>query len=358
MNNFCRHLSNAFVINNNGSNFTTSPCCYFIHNDIISDLTTLPTLQEKWKSSDLQTNCRICLDQEEQKQTSYRQSGFDIMDDSSKLQMLTIAVTKQCNLACTMCGSHSSSFWHDENVRNGIASGPFVDRKGVNADLKLIEWFDSLDTTNLKYIKFGGGEPLMNNTHRKILELIPNPKDIIIQYTSNYTIFPTEKILAQWDRFKLVKWVGSIDGVGKQFEYLRWPGKFNVVEQNITRAIKECPNNVMFGIEHTLNPFNVYYYDKIKNWFDDTMGTNRVGDTSDFNIHPCEGTIGIEKTPPLLRESIKEKYGENHPIIIMLDQNQYTEHASAVKWLKKLDLWRNLRWDTTFNDVAKYFDSH
>lgn len=358
MSNFCQHLDNALVINNEKTGFTISPCCYFMENNIVSDLNTLPSFRDKWKSSDLQSNCRICLNQEEQMQKSYRQAGFDIMDSSAGVQMVTVAVTKHCNLACTSCGSHSSSFWHDENVRNGIASGPFVDRKGIDADLKLIEWFNSLDTTNLKYIKFGGGEPLMNDTHRKILELIPNPQNIVIQYTSNYTLFPTEKTLAQWDRFKLVNWIGSIDGVGMQFEYLRWPAKFNIIEQNITRAIQECPANVMFGIEHTLNPFNVYYYDKIKKWFDNTMGTNRLGDTSDFNIHPCTGNIGIEKTPPLLRKSVKQKYGENHPISIMLDQNPYTEHTSAIKWLEKLDKWRNLHWETTFNDVAKYFNSH
>jgi len=355
---FCRHLDSAIAINNNGSNFTTSPCCYFMDNDIVSDLTTLPALQEKWKSSDLQTNCRICLDQEKQKQISYKQAGFDIMDNSLKLQMLTIAVTKQCNLACTSCSSHSSSFWHDENVRNGIASGPFIDRKGIDADLKLIEWFNSLDTTNLKYIKFGGGEPLMNSTHRKILEMIDNPQDITVQYTSNYTLFPTTKTLSQWERFKLIKFVGSIDGVGEHFEYLRWPGRFDVIEQNITRAIQECPSNVMFGIEHTLNPFNIYYYDKIREWYTDTMLINRFGDTSDFNIHPCNGNIGINKTPPELRHLVKEKYGEDHVVSIMLDQCPYTEHRSAIDWMEKLDVWRKVKWRSTFREVAKYFDSN
>lgn len=42
----------------------------------------------------------------------------------------------------------------------------------------------------------------------------------------------------------------------------------------------------------------------------------------------------------------------------MLDQNPYTEHASAIKWVEKLDKWRNLHWDRTFNDVSKYFNSH
>ena len=355
---FCKHLSNAFVINNNQSNFTVSPCCYYAKNDIVNNLTTLPALRDKWKSSDLQTNCRICLNQEEQKQHSYRQAGFDLMDNSTGVQMLTIAVTKQCNLACASCGSHSSSFWHDENVRNGVDSGPFFDRKGMDTDQKLMEWIDSLDTTNLKYIKFGGGEPLMNNTHKRILEVVSNPQDIIIQYTSNYTLFPTAEIFAQWDRFKLVKWVGSIDGVKDQFEYLRWPAKFNVIEQNIVKGIKECPDNVMFGIEHTLNPFNIYYYDKIKQWFDTTMSTNRFGDASDFNIHPCQGNIDVAKTPPLLREKIKQKYGEKHPISIMLDQNPYIEHMSAIKWVEKLDKWRNLQWSTTFGEIAEYFDSH
>ena len=358
MTEFCRHLSNAFAINNNGTDFSISPCCYFTKSDTVQDLDSLPELRKKWIASDLETNCRLCLNQEEQKQTSYRQAGFDIMDDREGLQMLTIAVTMQCNLACTSCGSHSSSFWHDENVRNGVASGPFVDRKGVDADKKLIEWFGTLDTTNLKYIKFGGGEPLMNNTHRKILELIDNPQDIVLQYTSNYTLFPSRDTIEQWKKFKLIKVIGSIDGVDEQFEYLRWPGKFDTIVKNINKAKEIYPGNVMFGIEHTLNPFNVYYYDRIEKWYNQTMATNRFGDKSDFNIHPCYGNIGIDKTPPLLRDKVKDKYGVDHPVSIMLDQYPYTEHKTAIDWVEKLDEWRELKWQNTFSEVAEYFNSH
>jgi len=358
MTQFCRHLSSALAINNLGGDFTVSPCCYFSHSESVHDLSTLPQLREKWNSADLTKTCSLCIHQEQQKQTSYRQAGFDLMTDSDGLQMLTIAVTKQCNLACASCDSGSSTFWQDENIRNGIENTKVLDRKGTNTDDKLVSWFETLDTTNLRYIKFGGGEPLMNNTHLRILELVNNPQDITIQYTSNYTLYPSDKTLAQWQRFKLVKWIGSIDGVGKQFEYLRWPAKFSTVEKLISKAVAECPGNVMFGIEHTLNPFNIFYYDKIQEWYRDIMLTNRFSDTSDFNIHPCYGTIGIEKTPPALRKKVKEKYGNKHEISIMLDQYPYTEHESAINWVKTLDKWRNLQWGTTFDDITEYFNSH
>ena len=358
MTQFCRHLSSALAINNLGGDFTVSPCCYFSHNESVHDLSTLPQLREKWNSGDLTKTCSLCMHQEQQKQISYRQAGFDLMTDNDGLQMLTIAVTKQCNLACASCDSNSSSFWQDENVRNGVENTKVLDRKGTNTDDKLVSWFETLDTTNLRYIKFGGGEPLMNNTHLRILELVNNPQDITIQYTSNYTLYPSDKTLAQWQRFKLVKWIGSIDGVGKQFEYLRWPAKFSTVEKLVNKAVEECPGNVMFGIEHTLNPFNVFYYDKIKEWYRDTMLTNRFGDPSDFNIHPCHGTIGIEKTPTALRRKIKEKYGIEHEVSIMLSQYPYTEHESAINWTNTLDKWRNLQWDTTFHEITKYFNSH
>ena len=358
MTKFCRHLSSAVAINNLGGDFTVSPCCYFSYSDQVQDLSSLPQLRKKWNLSDLKKTCSLCINQEEQKQTSYRQAGFDLMTDSDGLQMLTIAVTKQCNLACTSCDSVSSSFWQDENVRNGIKNTILLDRKGTDTDNKLISWFKTLDTTNLKYIKFGGGEPLMNNTHLRILELINNPQDITIQYTSNYTLYPSNKTLAQWERFKLIKWIGSIDGVGKQFEYLRWPAKFSTIEKLVSKAVTECPGNVMFGIEHTLNPLNIFYYDKIREWHRDIMPTNRFGDTSDFNIHPCYGNIGIDKTPPALRKKVKKKYGNKHEISIMLDHYPYTEHKSAIDWVEKLDKWRNLQWDTTFNDITKYFNSH
>ena len=43
MTEFCRHLSNAFAINNNGTDFSISPCCYFTKSEWFQKLVLIST---------------------------------------------------------------------------------------------------------------------------------------------------------------------------------------------------------------------------------------------------------------------------------------------------------------------------
>jgi organic radical activating enzyme len=359
--NFCKHLTNGLVINNNSKDFTISPCCYFSKNYETDSLDPSNIFGNKLNNIDINDTCKLCLNQEKQGNTSYRNTSFDIMKDENNLiQFLTIAVTKICNLACPSCDADSSSFWYQENIRNNvkmpvtIAQQHLETKRGLT-DQKLLDWIDQIDTSGLKYIKIGGGEPMMNKTHYYMLNKIKNPQDIIVQYTTNYTILPTQETMELWEKFKLVKWIGSIDGINEQFEYLRWPAKFKKVENIIKKSIETVPNNVMFGVEHTVNPLNIFYYNKTIEWFNDTMKTNRLGDASDFNIHPCWGKLSINNTPRKLKEIIKQKYGNEHFLSIMLDQHEYNNSNILTSWLDNIDLWRNQNWKNIFPEVAEYF---
>jgi organic radical activating enzyme len=359
--NFCKHLTNGLVINNNSKNFTISPCCYFNKNYETNDLNPEDIFGNKLNNIDVNETCRLCLNQEKQGRTSYRHSSFDVIKDNNNLiQFLTIAVTKTCNLACPSCDAGASSFWFQENLRHGVDMPAEIkqqhqDTRHGLTDQKLLDWFGRLDTSGLRYLKIGGGEPMMNKTHFYLLERIKNPQDVVVQYTTNYTIMPSEEIMELWSKFKLVKWVGSIDGIHERFEYLRWPAKFNKIEKVITETIKRAPNNVMFGVEHTVNPLNVFYYDEMLEWFNNTMSTNRLGDASDFNIHPCEGHLSISNTPMAVRQLIKDKYGSDHFLSIMLDQYQYKDSDISKKWLDKVDNWRKQSWRKTFSEIQEYF---
>ena len=359
--NFCKHLTNGLVINNNSKNFTISPCCYFSKNYETDDLNPKDIFGNRLNNIDVNETCKLCLNQEKQGRTSYRDSSFDIIKDNNNLiQFLTIAVTKTCNLACPSCNAGASSFWFQENLRHGVDMPVEIkqqhqDTRHGLTDQKLLDWFEKIDTSGLQYLKIGGGEPMMNKTHFYLLNRIKNPQDIVVQYTTNYTIMPSDEIMELWSKFKLVKWVGSIDGVAERFEYLRWPAKFEKIQNIIKKTIDTAPNNVMFGVEHTVNPLNIYYYDEMINWFNSNMKTNRLGDPSDFNIHPCEGELSINNTPPSLRKKVKQKYGADHFLSIMLDQHPYRDSAISVNWLDKIDLWRSQNWRETFNEVQEHF---
>jgi hypothetical protein len=367
MSTFCRHLSNGLVYNNDTVKFTVSPCCFFAgesHVDPNKDLLgQMDAHRIRWLKSDVNNTCKICISAESSGAHSYRSASFDIIDGiENKLEFLTVAVNKKCNLACASCTSQSSSFWYQENIRNNVLQTSQVhqlhqeDRQGIITD-KFISLLSDQDLTSVKYIKFGGGEPLMTDTHEKVMALIPDPSKVTIQYTSNFSIMPSQSVLKIWEKFKLVKWVASLDGVGEQFSFLRWPYRWEKLQTFVDEAVKTVPGNVMFGVEHTINPLNIFYFDQFENWFKQHFAVNRYGDQSDFNVHLCTGVLGLEHTPPKLREKIKNKYGTNHRIMIALTQKPYSgSTARLVQYLDQLDNQRKTNWRQIFPEVQEFFD--
>jgi hypothetical protein len=293
--------------------------------------------------------------------TSYRQASFDeITSDSEQINFLTIAVNKKCNLACPSCDSGSSSFWYQENLRHNILESKNIirlhqeDREGIITE-KFLSTLASQDLSKVTYIKFGGGEPLMSDTHEQILNLLPHPENVTIQYTSNFSLMPTDRVFKLWKKLKLVKWIASLDGVNDQFEFLRWPYKWANLEKFTSAAKQAVPDNVMFGVEHTINVLNAFYYPEFKSWFDQHLGTNRLGDPSDLNLHKCMGLLSVDHMPADLRHLVKSKLGTTHAISIMIDQSVYSNNvASTVKYLNQIDIWRNSNWRELFPNIQEH----
>jgi predicted 2-oxoglutarate/Fe(II)-dependent dioxygenase YbiX len=361
---FCKFFKNGLVYNNDTTQFTASPCCYFDQSYTIDPSADIreqfANYKTTWLTADTDSLCRICHHQERSGIPSYRQAANNlIQEETDNLVMLTVAVNKKCNLACPSCGSHSSSLWYRENLRNHVEESQSIiqlhqeDHEHLVTE-RFLTLFKTQDLSNLRYIKFGGGEPFMNDTHLQILKMIPNADQVTVQYTSNFSIMPTSRVFAEWERFCLIKWVASIDGVGDQFEFLRWPYQWNKLADFKERAIALVPNNVIFGVEHTLNPLNIFYYDRFEQWFNDEFGVNRLGDPSDLNIHYANGIMGLDKTNSDVRNLVAKKYN-NHSIHHLLKQVPYTNSTGFVEYLDKLDQWRSTSWRRLFPDVEHYY---
>ena len=363
---FCKFINQGLVYNNNTTDFVVAPCCYYSTMsvlDIEKDIQQqIYHYRQSWKSDHWNKTCRLCLDMEKSGQHSYRQASHDMLPlISDNISMLTVAVNKQCNLACASCGPKDSSFWFQQNKRDGIKDSLAIldlhkdDRQGLITE-KFLQVFDTDLFSDIKYIKFGGGEPLISSTHADILRSISDPASVTVQYTSNFSIEPSREIYDLWSKFKLIKWCASLDGMEQKFEMLRWPYKWNSLSKFIIKAKAQVPHNVMFGVEHTLNPLNVWYIDQFRDWFDQEFSTNRFGDITDFNIHVCEGNMSLDQTPPLLREEIQNKLGIHDPVVKLLQQNPYAgTHDRLVTWLDDLDVRRKTHWREIFKEISGFF---
>lgn len=344
-NKFCRFLSNGYSLQLQQTDLLVKPCCWYKGN--------IPFGQEITfnKISDWTPECDICYQQEQSGQNSFRQASFDIISDVDHTSpvALDINIDMTCNAACVICGPDSSSTWSTHMTNNKVVH--------IQANYDYQSELDKilkLDLSQLRRIKFFGGEPLLTNTHIQILEKITNPEQVDVWYTTNASILPDTRVLDLWTKFKLVYVEASIDGIAEQFDYIRWPLLWNKVEDNLLTLRKTAPVNVLFRINHTLNPFNIYYYDRLEQWVNNEFSTNRPGDLTEINIHPCWGDWALDRTPLALREEIHKKYPD-HYVSNIFKNAKVLSTDTILKFTDKWDPIRKNDWHETFPEIVKFF---
>jgi hypothetical protein len=350
-NQFCRFLSNGYSFQILNQSLVVKPCCWSsntIHIDQYYD----QKIKERAKINYWTNDCRVCQEQENGGQKSFRQSSFDIVPEvnSTAPIALDINLDMTCNAACVICGPEASTLWEKQYNKNKI----FTINQQSNHESYLSTILNNVDFNNVKRVKFFGGEPLLTDTHIKILEKIPNPSQCDVWYTTNASIVPKENILNIWKKFKLIYFEASIDGIDERFDYIRWPLSWTKIEQNLLNLRAIAPGNLLFRINHTLNPFNAYYYEEIENWVQQKLDTNRLGDKTEINIHPCWGTWDLKKTPMSLREKIYKKYPD-HIISKIILSHSFESYQSILNFTDQWDPIRKNNWKQTFPDIVKYF---
>ena len=186
-----------------------------------------------------------------------------------------------CNLACSYCSPQFSSTWMGEVARyGGIPTVPShndysyflgdrhpIPNSSYNPYVKAFwKWWPDLYPT-LKHFRMTGGEPLMDrNTYKVFDYVLANPKsDLHLNVTSNFSVEPKlfdkyldyVKRLCDGDNLEHFMQYVSIDGWGKQAEYMRYGLDFNRFMDNVNRYLEEIPykNSLTFII--TINILSI-----------------------------------------------------------------------------------------------------
>lgn len=202
---------------------------------------------------------------------------------------IEIKINNLCNLKCRMCNPLDSTQWKDwKEVENfykeegnylydtirklGLTEAPYIDLFNDNTEFwnnieKLLPYF--------RRVEFAGGEPLMDPTHYRILDMLaPYGENIEIKYATNGTVTGIKggrTIHDYWPKFKKVSVNVSIDGIHDVYEYIRGNGNFGEVEENI-KVFKSFPNvNYIVGA-CTVQAGNIMQLPDIIDYFLNTMG--------------------------------------------------------------------------------------
>ena len=205
-------------------------------------------IDDKWLSkvrSDLDNGiqnsaCSKCWRAEHSKLLSKRQrvNSNAQYSDQTDITTVDLRLSNKCNLQCKMCYPGAS----DQIAKLALE----LKENGVHTDLlntmgESIYNVDHLltmvtDLPNLKYLRLAGGEPfIMPEVEEMLFKLVEMGKtDITIDFITNCTSAKS-KIIEVLEKFKSVQLQYSIDAIGDDLEYQRYPASWEKIETNFKK---------------------------------------------------------------------------------------------------------------------------
>lgn len=219
--------------------------------------------------------CYQCEERGEQsirQETNYKyfEKNKDEPLDNVKLETLNLKFGNKCNLKCKMCDPWTSSKLQTEweeigwEYNDPIVKSSTKDKVDYNwpTKEKNIEKLKAM-AKHYKHIHFSGGEPLLHKTLFDWMQhCIDNnyAKNIDFEIVTNGTVIPPQ-FITMAEKFNSVAIILGIDGLDNTFNYIRYPGNFDIVERNANfyyNWLRNKPNS-RFTINFCLQVFNLHH---------------------------------------------------------------------------------------------------
>lgn len=179
-----------------------------------------------------------------------------------------------CNLTCKMCIGHSST-----QVMKDAKKLKQLDPEGYNEFIPHEDgflgidyaWYDDADNWEqidqiipyLRHITITGGEPTLIKKNMQFLRRIIDlgfAKQINVDITTNLTNI-NDDFLDLMSKFNLFHVAFSLDGYGDHYEYIRYPAKWDTIEENMKRVMArtyDC-DTITVGVHMVVQLFNILY---------------------------------------------------------------------------------------------------
>jgi organic radical activating enzyme len=243
------------------------------------------------------TNCQTCWIDEangkESKRQKYNQyyknwygnDGIAWSEEGTefvKLLDMQLIFDNTCNLKCRSCNANYSSKWVEEANDRKI---PYWKTESAvdMMDTENSKFWTEFDiwTKDLQRLEIMGGEPFYVKEFRNFVDkLVESGKsrDIDLSLSTNGTIADELFLDKIVQNFKRVSFSVSIDGVEDKFEYLRHPGKWDSVKENLDKfyELHNSEYPVQIQITHTVTALNVMYLPEFYDYFNKHYPTFKI----------------------------------------------------------------------------------
>lgn len=154
-----------------------------------------------------------------------------------------------CNFKCNMCGPEFSSAWMREYETFSHPYFPAfkedMDRAKPVHEASAQELIDFVESRTLTDILWGGGEPLINPTHWKVMNRIvetDQARQVHVRYNTNLSVlaYKGQSLVTLLDQFPAFTMGISFDACGELGEYLRHGMDWQAFKANVEKIRPLC----------------------------------------------------------------------------------------------------------------------
>ena len=363
-----------------GQQGNISPCCVYKPDEFPNVKTVsvkeidYTELRQEFLDGNKPKGCTNCWHNEKNNVMSkrlndayvYRDKIFDIdYNDtrSNNLMSLDIKINKTCNLSCRICEPAFSSKWANEVSQNKKSYPRWSSRSLIKNEWTDISgskvWRDLEEIgSDLLYLTFSGGEPLLDKTHGTMLQYFidkQKSKSITIHYNTNGTQYAT-KLIQLWKHFKQVELSFSIDNTGDKFEYERYGESWEKVTDTITRYKNTTGTNLTLNVFSTISTLNILDTYELYKWCKDynlPISFNPIINPKQLNI----GLFSKEQkkyiTNKLLNIDDDKFIKVIEPIVSLMNNTTIsTDTANMIDYLSITDKIRKQDYKHTYKELT------
>lgn len=369
------------------------PCCiyketikdedgepFYIQSSSVREIfhsTYMKKLRQDFRDGRKPIGCATCWIDEKNgkpsKREIYYRDNIDYDKEPDLPSEFQLIISNTCNLKCRSCSPSHSTKWIAEAIDAHIYEKPPHD--DITSETSVFwrdrdEWMAGI--TELEIV---GGEPFFIREWEilwKEFAIRGLAKKIRLGISTNATVFNGPLVEFLVENFRYTGIGLSLDGIGRQFEYLRHPGKWhdaerigNLYHEILLREIdrertETVPPRYRNTITHTISWMNLFYVPTFAKYVKELWPEFRIW----FNVvhGPAHFSPWVlpEHVKVLITSHIQKMAGDdyNEDIEGILNFMNSRPHdpllwRKGLATLKRGDLYRRENFDASFPEMAE-----
>lgn len=350
---------------------------------LIDDIDNVDEFYKTGKNLHIQQNmidnkfvlgCGVCDNDNDwtyKKSFNERYRDLEFRPGEFNFKYFDIRWNNACNLACMYCTPEFSSTWaHELKDYNNMP------KETANALLD----YTLENVINLDYVYLAGGEPLMMKENEIFLaELAEKNPDCHVLVNSNISLVGKTKIYKSLLKMNNVHWLVSMETMGEQFEYVRYPANWQTTKENLLKLKQDFGTDavnfmMVYGNFNALSIWDTVDWLLDQGFLAGNINIQLVnfGGRGHFDIHLLSREY-LDKCLQRIQSNM-EVYNSinrlhdniNHLATIPLDRymddkgivNKKPDSVNAVNFLKQLDTRRSLNSKLVFPNLYEELEKN